>query len=151
MDSFANITEMSLISALQKIKKPFGADELAALINKAKDSQQAADLQRFQQLLQTNQINAVMPLWFRKRLVGLVVLGEKANQKLFTTEDFQLLFALSYQASVALHNANLYSEVKRRKEELEYFYRLTVGKEMKMVELKKKILELEQKLRENKN
>jgi len=58
---------------------------------------------------------------------------------------------LSYWASVVLHNANLYSEVKKRKEELERFYRLTVGREMKMVELKKRNLELEQKLRENKN
>jgi len=41
--------------------------------------------------------------------------------------------------------------VKKRKEELERFYRLTVGREVKMIELKKKNLELEQKLRENKN
>jgi len=63
-----------------------------------------------------------------------------------------LIFSVfSYQTSIALHNANLYSEIKKRKEELERFYRLTVGREMKMVELKKKNLELEQRLRENKN
>jgi len=43
-----------------------------------------------------------------------------------------------------------YFEVKKRKEELKRFYRFTVGREMKMIELKKKNLELEQKLRGNK-
>lgn len=151
LDSFAKAIEPSLIPALQKIKKPFGIEEVAILINQAKNSQPTTGLQQLQQLLRTNQISAVMPLWFRERLVGLVALGEKANQDPFTTEDFQLLAALSYQASVALHNANLFSEVKRRKEELESFYRLTVGREMKMAELKKKILELEERLKENKN
>jgi len=147
LDSFAKAIEPSMIPILQKIKKPFGAEEVIALSNRVKPIQ-IADLQQLAQLLQTNQINVVVPLWFRKRLVGLIVLGEKANQNPFTTEDFQLLAALSYQTSIALHNANLYSEVKKRKEELERFYRLTVGREMKMVELKKKNLELEQRLRE---
>ena len=150
LDSFTKTIEPSLIPVLQKIKKPFGVEEVAALSNRVKPLQ-IADLQQLVQLLQTNQINAVVPLWFRKRLVGLVVLGGKANQDPFTIEDFQLLAALSYQTSIALHNANLYSEVKKRKEELERFYRLTVGREVKMIELKKKNLELEQKLRENKN
>ena len=149
LDSFTKTIEPSLIPVLQKIKKPFGVEEVAALSNRVKPLQ-IADLQQLVQLLQTNQINAVVPLWFRKRLVGLVVLGEKANQDPFTIEDFQLLAALSYQTSIALHNANLYSEVKKRKEELERFYRLTVGREVKMIELKKKNLELEEKLKNGK-
>ena len=150
LDSFAKVIEPSMVPLLHKIKKPFGVEEVVALSNRVKPIQ-IADLQQLAQLLQTNQINAVVPLWFRRRLVGLVILGEKTNQDPFTTEDFQLLAALSYQTSIALHNANLYSEIKKRKEELERFYCLTVGREMKMVELKKKNLELEQKLRENKN
>jgi len=39
--------------------------------------------------------------------------------------------------------------VKNRKEELERFYRLTVGRELKIVELERKIQEMEEKL-ENK-
>ena len=151
LNSFIKGLKPSLIPVLQKIKKPFGSEEVSALINKAKDNQQTADLQQVAQLLQTSQINVVIPLWFRKRLVGLVVLGEKANREPFTADDFKLFSTLSYQTSVALHNANLYSEIKKRKEELERFYRLTVGREMKMLELKKKNLELEGKLRENKN
>ena len=41
-----------------------------------------------------------------------------------------------------------YQEIKKRKDELEKFYKLTVGRELKMVELKKKIEELKKKIEE---
>ena len=150
LDNFIKAIEPSLFPALQKIKKPFSCEELSLLLRRAKNSQ-VNDLQQLQQLLQASQISAVIPLWFRKRLVGLIVLGDKTNREPFTTDDFRLFTALSYQTSVALHNANLYSEVKKRKEELEHFYRLTVGREMKMIELKKKNIGLEAQLRESRN
>lgn len=41
-----------------------------------------------------------------------------------------------------------YLEIKKRKDELEKFYNLTIGRELKMVELKKEIQELKKKLKE---
>jgi len=38
-------------------------------------------------------------------------------------------------------------EIEKRKEDLEKFYKLTVGRELRMVELKKQIKELEEKLK----
>ncbi|MFH1657453.1 MAG: hypothetical protein ABH919_03225, partial [bacterium] len=42
-----------------------------------------------------------------------------------------------------------YQEIKKRKEELEKFYNLTIGREMRMIELKKKIKELEEEPKKN--
>ncbi len=42
-----------------------------------------------------------------------------------------------------------YEELKEKKEELEKFYKLTVGRELKMIELKKQIKESEEKLEKN--
>jgi len=40
-----------------------------------------------------------------------------------------------------------YEEIKKKKEDLEKFYKLTVGRELRMIELKQKIKELEEKLK----
>lgn len=54
------------------------------------------------------------------------------------------------QASMALNNALLYEnvkiqkqEVEKRKTDLERFYTLTVGRELKMIELKDRVRRLE--------
>jgi len=39
-------------------------------------------------------------------------------------------------------------EIEKRKEDLEKFYKLTVGRELRMIELKKQIKELEEKMKE---
>jgi len=40
-----------------------------------------------------------------------------------------------------------YEDIKKRKEDLEKFYKLTVGRELRMIELKKEIKELEEKIK----
>ena len=42
----------------------------------------------------------------------------------------------------------LYQEIKKDKEILEKFYKLIVGRDLKMIELKNKIKELEEKVKE---
>ena len=42
-------------------------------------------------------------------------------------------------------------EIEKRKEDLEKFYKLTVGRELRMIELKKQIKELEEKMKEKEN
>jgi len=45
----------------------------------------------------------------------------------------------------------LYEEIKKDKEALERFYKLTVGRELKMAELRQKVKELEERLKGQQN
>ena len=44
-----------------------------------------------------------------------------------------------------------YEDIKKRKEDLEKFYKLTVGRELRMIELKQKIKELEKEIKKERN
>ena len=90
----------------------------------------------------------LLPFIFERNLIGIIILGDKISKEAFSSQDVELLTTLARSASIALKNASLYSEVKNRKEELEKFYRLVVGRELKMMELKKKIMKLEEKFEE---
>lgn len=123
-----------LITCLERAKKPLLREEVE---------------QKFQQLqirMKQLGIEVFLPLIFEKKLIGIIILGSKASSEAFSSQDLDLLTTLSSQASIALKNASLFAEVNKRKEELERFYRLTVGRELKMAELKQKIRELEVKL-----
>ncbi|MCD6528515.1 hypothetical protein J7K44_02660 [bacterium] len=44
-----------------------------------------------------------------------------------------------------------YEDIKKRKEDLEKFYKLTIGRELRMIELKQKIKELEKEIKKERN
>lgn len=97
--------------------------------------------------LKDSDIEVLIPLIFKKQVIGIIVLGTKKSKEAFSVQDLELLTTLSYQASVALKNASLFAEINKRKQELEKFYNLTVGRELKILELKKRIRELEEKIK----
>jgi sigma-B regulation protein RsbU (phosphoserine phosphatase) len=61
----------------------------------------------------------LIPLAYRDRLVGILMLGEKVTKTNFSTEDMTLLSVLSNQIAIAMENARLYNETleKHRIEE----------------------------------
>ena len=63
-----------------------------------------------------------IPLNVQDRLVGIMVLGRKLSQQLFTTRDLQLLSTVSTQIAVSLENARLYQREKQRAGELAMLY-----------------------------
>ena len=71
--------------------------------------------------------------------MGVIILGNKLSQEAYTVQDLDLLTTLTSQTAVAFNNALSYSEIEKRKADLEKFYKLTVGRELKMIELKKEI------------
>jgi len=138
-----------LLSYLEKRKKPLIREELALFVKRVK-GERKKDFQVLQQKMERIGVSICLPLIFEKKVIGIIILGEKTSKDVFTSQDIELLSALSYQASVALKNATLYSELSERKEELEKFYRLTVGRELTIRELKKKVKELEKELKRGK-
>lgn len=131
-----------------------------------------------------------IPLKSRERLKGILVLGPKLSQELYSLEEFDLLEIIAHGAALALDNASLFSQLLKEKEKteearasleirvrartrelkelaeslekqvqertkelrekiraLEKFQRLTVGRELKMVELKKEIKKLKKQLK----
>lgn len=141
------LRDETFVSLIQKTKRPFEAQEIQSFGDKKANRQ---ELRRIKKRLNEIGIEVLMPLLFERKIIGIILLGEKGSKEAFSAEELQLLTGISRQASIALRNTLLYSEAKKRKEELERFYRLTVDKEIKIVDLKRKILELERQLNENK-
>lgn len=63
-------------------------------------------------------------------------------------EEIDWFSALAAQISASAENANMIAELKQRIKELESFHRTAVGRELKMIELKKEIKELKEKFDE---
>jgi len=81
-----------------------GADELSLL----------SDLDRLG-------AEVVLPMIFKDRLSGFIVLGEKISGDFFSPEDLDLLETLSSQSALAIENANSYrrlDELNRNLEEI---------------------------------
>ncbi len=135
-------------SVMPKIKKPFIVQEISKSLNKYKNREELISLKN---KLKELKIEVVTPLFFKDKLIGIILIGQKKSSEAFTKGDMELLTTFSKQASIALRNTLLYGEVKKRKKELERFYRMTVDKEIMILELKKRILGLEEKLKEKKN
>jgi two-component system CheB/CheR fusion protein len=73
--------------------------------------------------------------------------------KTFSREEVALLESIADQIGVAVENASLYEnlkqtnlELERKLKELEEFYDIAVGRELRMVELKKEIEGLRKKI-----
>jgi len=140
------IRDTALCAYLEKTGKPLLTEEILAEARKTEDELEKENLRAINQKLETNQVSIVLPLFEKKRIVGILFLGEKVSGNPYSAEDIEILETLSYQISIALQNSLLYDELKKDKDMLERFYKLTIGRELKMAELKQKIKELEEKL-----
>ena len=163
-DIFSLLTkEQGFLSQyLQKEQKPLVREEIPFLIEEVKKQEAKIRSEReekevketiiklslLREEMEKMEIAVFLPLLVEEELIGIIILGNKLSQEAYTVQDLDLLTTLASQASIAFNNALSYSEIERRKADLEKFYKLTVGRELKMVELKREIKKLEEKLRE---
>jgi HD-GYP domain-containing protein (c-di-GMP phosphodiesterase class II) len=74
------------------------------------------------QLFAAAEIQLLLPLVVHDRLIGVVLLGEKASGEKFTEEDLDTLSALARHIAVGINSHHLLAEVKRKAEENQHLY-----------------------------
>jgi HD-GYP domain-containing protein (c-di-GMP phosphodiesterase class II) len=70
----------------------------------------------------TVEIDLLVPLVVRDRLIGLVLLGQKASGEKFTDEDLEVICALSRHIGVGIHGHRLLEEVEHKADENQRLY-----------------------------
>jgi HD-GYP domain-containing protein (c-di-GMP phosphodiesterase class II) len=68
------------------------------------------------------EIDLLVPLVVRERLIGVVLLGEKASGEKFTDEDLEVICALSRHIGVGIHSHRLLEEVEHKADENQRLY-----------------------------
>ena len=102
------------------------ARELASLGASLTLADATAEATRFmeqhQNLFKSAEIQLLLPLVVHERLIGVVLLGEKASGEKFTEEDLETLSALARHIAVGINSHHLLGEVKRKAEENQRLY-----------------------------
>ena len=68
------------------------------------------------------EINLLVPLVVRERLIGAVLLGDKATGEKFTDEDLEVLSVLSRHIGVGIHSHRLLEEIEHKADENQRLY-----------------------------
>src|SRR6478672_1128371 len=79
-------------------------------------------LLRYKQIFEAKKIELVVPLIVRDELVGLILLGEKANGEPFTSHDKDIVCAMARHIGVGIQQRNLMAELERRADENQRLY-----------------------------
>ncbi len=75
------------------------------------DPRLAAHFERAEAELDEIAASVIVPLKVERKLVGVLLLGEKLSGEIFDADELKLLAVLGSQAAVALENARLYEEL----------------------------------------
>lgn len=94
-----------------------------------------------------------VPIRVKEKILGILDLVSH-TQRSFSRDEIELLKSIANQIGVAVENARLYEDLKqvnleleKRLKEHEEFYEIAVGRELRMIELKKEIDELREKIK----
>src|SRR5215813_4124613 len=71
-------------------------------------------LEDHKEALNSVEIDLLMPLVVRERLIGVVLLGEKASGEKFTDDDVEVLSALARHVGVGIHSHRLLEDVEHK-------------------------------------
>ncbi|MFH0818882.1 MAG: ATP-binding protein [Patescibacteria group bacterium] len=125
-------------------RKALVYEEITLMLRDENNHEPKQAFHDLRQYLKKIQAEVCLPLFLQKKLLGIIILGNKISNEAYTQEDIELLEALSNQSSVAISNAVLYQQVKDAQEKLENFNK-SLQKEVNdaTLELRSKNKELE--------
>ena len=101
-----------LTKYLEEKKQPVVYQELEVLINQTDNKKKKSEIEKLKTNMKRIEAGACLPLFKKKGLGGIIVLGEKLSGDAYTKEDLELLETLANQTSLAIQNARLYQEVE---------------------------------------
>ncbi|MFW6150371.1 MAG: diguanylate cyclase [Chloroflexota bacterium] len=70
-------------------------------------------------------VEMLLPLLHRRELVALLAVGTKANQRLHTTEEVDLMYSVANQVAASMEKQYLYEQLEQRDRELRLINYLT--------------------------
>ncbi len=88
----------------------------------------------------------IFPLEVRDNPVGILTTYYR-QEHVYSSEEFGVLDTIAHFLAISLENFQIFLSLQEKINELERFYKLTVGRELKMIELKKEIEELKEKVK----
>ncbi|MDD4333358.1 MAG: histidine kinase N-terminal 7TM domain-containing protein [Patescibacteria group bacterium] len=134
----------SLAQYLNKIKEAVIAEELEIkLEDKIIPDSRYMLAKKVVKKLKDWGVGLCQPVIKQNKMIAIVCVGEKLSGDAFSSEDLRLIKAFAHQVVIAMQNFVIYKELKDRNIELEKNLKLMAGRELKMMELKSRIKELE--------
>jgi signal transduction histidine kinase len=113
LSSVINTQNNVLLNWLTQNKQAIVRGELALrcqdIFSKAK-KKKLTDIQR---LMTDIKAELCLPLIFKDKLIGLIILGKKRSDDAYTTQDIKLLETLANQAAIAIENARFYHQMEQ--------------------------------------
>ncbi len=83
-------------------------------------------------------------------MLGVFIVGSVGKPIVISKDQVRFCSIIANQTAMAVKNSTLYEEKLKKIEELERWQKLTVGREVRMDDLKKEIKELKEKLKKSK-
>lgn len=118
-DGISLVKDNFLTGYLEKIQEPLVAEEISLAANTAKDEEEKGNLEKLKENMKRIEAELCLPLFSKRRIIGMIVLGNKISGDPYSKQDLDLLTTLSSQASIALQNARLYDQVQDLSENLQ--------------------------------
>jgi len=104
---------------LGKTQEPLVGEEISLAIRDAKDEKEKRNLEKLRENMKKIEAALCLPFFREQKIIGMIILGNKISGDPYSQQDLDLLTTLSSQASIALQNARLYSQVEDLSENLQ--------------------------------